>query len=67
MKISIDKKDLLTFVPENERDVFDLGSLSPKLIRYENLFNCSTDDTNYKMSYLKISANELMHLLLKKE
>ena len=67
MKISIDKKDLLMFVPGDERDVFDLGSLSTKLIRYQTNFSCSMDDNNSKMTYLKISANELMHLLLKKE
>jgi hypothetical protein len=64
MKVSVDKKGLLTLTPDDARDVFDLGALSTKLLRYHTSFNCSVEDGVAEMGYLKMSADELTHVLL---
>lgn len=64
MRVTVDKKGMLVLTPDDARDVFDLGALSTKLLRYQTSFNCSVESGVAEMGYLKISADELTHVLL---
>ena len=54
----------ITFIPDNDMDVFDLGVLSTKLLRFDTDFVSSSGEKP-TLKQLSMSVDELIHVLKK--
>ena len=54
----------ITFIPDNDMDVFDLGVLSTKLLRIDTNFVSSSEEKT-TLKQLSMSVDELIHVLKK--
>ncbi len=65
MRVKIDKEDMI-LIPDNQIDIFDLGSLANRLDDCESAFGYKLEEP-ITDAYLKFSLKEAVKLLLNRD